>query len=316
MSASPNPVGKLSPTVSGRPVPAARSRSLRPDVTTIAGLVIGLGGILAGLLLEGGTLQEITRPTAALIVFGGTLGALLLTTPFRVLKIAAARLSTVFFEHRQSPEELIESLIVLATKARKEGIVSLESELGKTQDPFLAKALEFAVDGVDGKELRSMMELEIQLEQAQSEEAARVFTAAGGYAPTIGIIGAVLGLMQVMKNLSNIEDVGRGIATAFVATIYGVGSANLIFLPIGNRIRSQIHARRQLRELTLKGAISIVEGMNPRLTRSMLEAYVRHWTAGGTVRAGGSSATFGGISPRRATTRPALPQEGLGTRNG
>ena len=141
-------------------------------------------------------------------------------------------------------------------------------------DPFMRKALNLAVDGTDLEELRSIMELEIDLHEAYSEEAAKVFDAGGGYAPTIGIIGAVLGLIQVMKNLNNISEVGHGIAVAFVATIYGVALANVFLLPAGSKIRGRAALERRLRELVLTGVIAILEGSNPKMIRNKLEAYL------------------------------------------
>jgi chemotaxis protein MotA len=252
----------------------------KPDLASFLGLAVALGGILGGMIMEGGSLREVAQPTAALIVLGGTLGALMVTTPLRVLRNALSKLPVVFFVHVHSPAAAIGRIIDYASKARKNGIVSLEADLATIRDPFVKKALTLAVDGSDVKEIRGMMELELSLESRLYDDAAKVFTAAGGYAPTIGIIGAVLGLMQVMKNLENITEVGRGIATAFVATVYGVGAANLLFLPVGNKIKAIFQAERHMKELVLLGVIGITEGMNPKLIRSKLEAFESHWQAG------------------------------------
>jgi chemotaxis protein MotA len=232
-------------------------------------------GTLGGLILEKGKVQDVAQVTAALIVLGGTLGAVMVTTPIGVLLSAAAKLSHVFFESRHAPDAIIEQIIAYATKARKQGIVSLESETESIEDPFLRKALSLAVDGTDLQELRRMMELDISLEEQRGEAEARVYEAAGGYAPTIGIIGAVLGLIQVMKHLANIDEVGHGIAVAFVATVYGVGAANLFFLPAGGKLRSRLQAAVEIRELMLEGVLGIAEGLNPKLIRIKLEAYAR-----------------------------------------
>jgi len=200
-------------------------------MATIGGLTLALVGTLGGLILEKGKVQDVAQVTAALIVLGGTLGAVMVTTPIGVLRSAARRLSDVFFESRHAPDAIIERIIAYATKARKQGIVSLETETNLIEDPFLRKALSLAVDGTDLQEIRRMMELDITLEEQRGEAEAKVYEAAGGYAPTVGIIGAVLGLIQVMKHLANIDEVGHGIAVAFVATVYGVGLANLFFLP-------------------------------------------------------------------------------------
>jgi chemotaxis protein MotA len=258
-----------------------KNHGSRPDLATLAGLVVALGGIIGGLLLEGGHIAQILQGTAAMIVFGGTLGAVMVTTPFSVLRGAAKRLLAVFFERAQSPEDAIEEIIGYATKARKNGIVSLETEADSAAEPFLRKALGLAVDGTDLQELRKMMELEIAMQEQRGEAEAKVFEAAGGYAPTIGIIGAVLGLIQVMQKLADIEEVGRGIGVAFVATVYGVGSANIFFLPACNKIRARIAREIQMKELMLEGIVGIVEGLNPKLIRIKLGAYLERAAGGG-----------------------------------
>lgn len=245
----------------------------RPDFATLGGLVVGVGGILTGMLLEGGKVKDVAQFTAALIVFGGTLGAVMMTTPLPVLLRAARQLGSIFFDRSDTPDAVIEEIIEYATQARKQGIVSLEQQAAAVQDPFLRKALNLAVDGIDMSQIRSIMELEITLMEQDREMEAKVFDCAGGYSPTIGIIGAVLGLIQVMKNLANIDEVGRGIAVAFVATVYGVASANLIFLPAGNKLKARLRDAVRIREVMLEGVLSIVEGLNPKLIRTKLEAY-------------------------------------------
>jgi chemotaxis protein MotA len=256
--------------------PAKPSKGgIKPDLASLGGLLLAFGGILGGLILEGGNLKDVAQVTAAMIVLGGTIGAVMVTTPVGVLLRAAKKLPVVFLDRQESAAAVTEDIIAFATKARKSGIVSLEQEAAAIQDPFLKKALELAIDGMDLNELRSMMELEISLEEQRGEEEAKVYEAAGGYAPTIGIIGAVLGLIQVMKHLENIEEVGKGIAVAFVATVYGVGSANIFFLPAANKIKARLRQTIRLREQMLEGVVGIVEGLNPKLIRSKLEAYAR-----------------------------------------
>ncbi len=259
---------------SSQPARPPAKTSSRPDLASVGGLLVALVGILGGMMLEGGKLKEVLQPTAAMIVFGGTFGAVMLTMPLHALQGAAKRLVSVFLDKQDRPEAAMEEIIGYATKARKSGIVSLEQEADSVQDRFLRKALGLAVDGADLQELRKIMDLEISIEEQRAEAEAKVFEAAGGYSPTIGIIGAVLGLIQVMKNLANIDEVGRGIATAFVATIYGVGAANVLFLPAANKLRARAQAASQLRELVLEGVVGIVEGLNPKLIRTKLEAFV------------------------------------------
>ena len=250
-----------------------RAGALRPDMATLAGLLLAAAGILGGLVLEGGKVTDITQITALMIVLGGTIGAVMVTTPLSVLIRAAKKLGAVFFERTHNPGQVIDEIISYASKARKDSIISLENELDKIHDPFMQKALTLAIDGTDLREIRKMMELDIVLTEKSSESCAKVYECAGGYAPTIGIIGAVLGLIQVMKHLENIEEVGRGIAVAFVATVYGVASANLFFLPVANKIKIRAQQASEMRELMLEGVCSIAEGLNPKLIRLKLESF-------------------------------------------
>ncbi len=253
-----------------------KSPGKKPDVATLGGIVIALGGIVGGLLLEGGQISDIAQGTAAIIVLGGTLGAVMVNTPMNTMLGAGKRLMGIFLVKATAPELVIERIIDYATRARKGGIVSLEQEAGSVPDPFLKKALNLAVDGTDLQELRRMLELEISLDEHHAEAEAKVFEAAGGYAPTIGIIGAVMGLIQVMKNLADIDEVGHGIAVAFVATVYGVAVANIFFLPAANKIKARAHEEIRVKEMIVEGISGIVEGLNPKLIRTKLEAYAPH----------------------------------------
>jgi chemotaxis protein MotA len=258
--------------VKSRPI-AARASSRRPDFATIGGLILAAGGIIGGLIMEGGKLRDISQLTAAIIVLGGTCGAVMVSTPMSVLLGAAQRLVHVMVDKTDDPRLVIDELIGFAAAARRNGLVKLEDDAMQVRDPFLRKALNLAVDGTDLQEIRGMMELEIELSENRAFAEARVFESGGGYSPTIGIIGAVLGLIQVMKHLANIDEVGRGIAVAFVATVYGVASANILFLPAGSKLRSRMQAAVQMRELMLEGVLGIAEGLNPKLIRIKLEAY-------------------------------------------
>jgi chemotaxis protein MotA len=293
------------------PAPAAkpdknskRGSSLKPDFATAGGIALAFGGIVGGLLLEGGKIRDITQITAAMIVLGGTFGAVMVTTPMRVLRGAIKRLVNVVMDNTQSPDAAIEEIIGYAMKARKNGLVSLEKEADTIENPFLKKALNLAVDGTDLQELQKMMELEIQLEEGRGMAEAKVFENAGGYSPTIGIIGAVLGLIQVMKNLANIEEVGHGIAVAFVATVYGVGLANIFLLPGASKIKARIEQDIEMKELILQGVVGIVEGLNPKLIRSKLEAY-RHPEPVKAVKAGKPAAEKTAVSAPPAGAQPA-----------
>jgi len=253
--------------------PKSKSSS-KPDFATIGGLLLALGGIAGGLMMDGGKVQDIAQISAAVIVLGGTIGAVMITTPLSVLIRAAKQLGSVFFFKTESVSQKVDEIIEFATQARKNGIVSLESQASAIADPFLKKALGLAVDGIEPAKIRDIMELEIVLFEEHAEAESKVFEAAGGYAPTIGIIGAVLGLIQVMKNLANIDEVGRGIAVAFVATVYGVASANIFFLPAAAKLKARAHDIIQTRELMLEGILGIAEGINQKLIKIKLEAYL------------------------------------------
>jgi chemotaxis protein MotA len=271
------PAAKESSKAAGKPSTAAKPKasSSKLDLATLGGIALALLGIVGGLLLEKGSIQDIAQGTAALIVLGGTFGAVLVTNPLSVVIRAFAGAKNIVVERVVPPESIIELLIQYATKARKNGIVSLESEAAYVDDPFLRKALGMAVDGTDLQEIKKMMEIDINLTEQAAESEAKVWEAAGGYAPTIGIIGAVLGLIQVMKHLEDIKEVGHGIAVAFVATVYGVGSASILFLPAANKLRARMRQVTLLRDMTMEGVIGIVEGLNPTLIRMKLQSFIQ-----------------------------------------
>ncbi len=245
------------------------------DKGTVAGIVLSFGGITTGLLLEGGKFSQVLQPTAALIVAGGTIGAVLLQFPLSTVISSVIELRTVLFEPRSRASDEIQRLTMLAQKARRDGIISLDAELPAIDSPFMRRALMLAVDGTESTELRAIMQLELDSSAEAEDELPRVYEAAGGFSPTIGIIGAVLGLIQVMQHLDKIDQVGRGIAVAFVATIYGVGFANLIALPIAGKLRHRLRLRQILRELTLEGVVSILEGINPRILEAKLTGFLQ-----------------------------------------
>ena|SRR5271155_1268090 len=244
------------------------------DKSSFGGIVLAAGGILGGLIIEGGSVAQIMQPTAAMIVLGGTIGAVMVQFPLPVVITAAKRMVHVFIEPVDHGKAMVEEIVGYAVKARKDGIVALDQELPKVSDPLLRKALMLAVDGTEPEELRKMMELELDNMATHEEKIPQVFEAAGGFAPTIGIIGAVLGLIQVMQHLDNIDEVGKGIAVAFVATIYGVGASNLLFLPSAGKLKIRIHHDQVVREMLLDGVISIMEGVNPRMLETKLLSYL------------------------------------------
>lgn len=243
------------------------------DLATILGLVIAFGSILLGQALEGGHIGSIAQPTAAIIVVGGTIGAVAVQFPAATLKQTLREIGRIFRPDASTNEDIVATLVLLANKARREGLVALEKDAAAVTDDFLRRSLELAVDGTEAKGLRAAMELEIGHFEEEGEAPAKVLEAGGGYAPTVGILGAVLGLIHVMENLSDPSKLGSGIAVAFVATIYGVGMANLLFLPMAGKLKMRHREQTVRMELILEGVCSIAEGENPRLIERKLSVY-------------------------------------------
>ena len=261
------------------------------DIASIGGIILAVVGILAGMMIEGGSIAQITQPTAAMIVGGGTIGAVMLQFPLSIFLAAVKQLMKVFLHKSEDGEAILAQLVDFANKARRSGIVSLDSELANVHDPFLKQALMLAVDGTEPAEVRNIMQLELDNKSEIEEKIPAVFEAAGGYSPTVGIIGAVLGLIQVMKNLSNIDEVGRGIAVAFVATIYGVAIANLICLPAAGKLKFRHREEQMIKEMMLEGVISIIEGMNPRMIETKLRTFLFDSKAPADSKAAGAAKT-------------------------
>jgi chemotaxis protein MotA len=245
----------------------------RFDVATIAGLLAAFGFILLGNHIEGGHVAAIVQPTAALIVFGGTLGSVLISFPIRSVLTALKASRELFQDSADEPAKRIEEILRYAQLARKDGILALEQEIEKVSDSYMKAALMMVVDGFDSATIREALENEIAEREEQGEIPAKVFECAGGYSPTIGIIGAVLGLIHVMANLADISKVGAGIAVAFVATIYGVGAANIVFLPAANKLKIKHRQRMILHEMTLFGTLGLQQGQNPRAIAARLTPF-------------------------------------------
>jgi chemotaxis protein MotA len=246
----------------------------RFDPTVVVGLTIAAICILGGLVLEKGDIRDVTQVTAALIVFGGTIGAVVVSTPQSTLMSAVKRAPSVFWNNSgRFGEVLQEQLVSFAVTARRSGLTALEPVIQDIDDRFLHKAMMLLVDRYPANEIRQLLETDMDLVERQADTDAKVFDSAGGYAPTIGIVGAVLGLIQVMKHLDNMSEVGRGIAIAFVATVYGVSVANLVFLPLGSKIRNQARAASKMHQMIIEGVIAIHEGKNPRLIWQLLAPF-------------------------------------------
>ena len=244
------------------------------DRLTLLGLVVGLTGIMAGQILEGGDLSILFQGAAFLIVFGGTLGAVMVQCPTKVFFMAIKMSRWAFVTPRLHSRDMARQLMEWSVLARKEGILALEARTSDIDDPFLEKGLQLLVDGNSAEKIREVLDVDTHSWEQLRWQSARVWEAAAGYSPTIGIIGAVLGLMHVMQNLGEPSKLGGGIAVAFVATIYGVAFANLLFLPVANKLKSIIMQQTHMREMVVDGLVGIANGDNPRLIEIKLQSYI------------------------------------------
>lgn len=244
------------------------------DILSILGLTVGLVAIIGGNALEGGHIDALANGPAALIVIGGTLGAAMLQTPLATFSHAFRILRWTFFPPSVYMKENIAKVIEWSLTARKEGLLGLEVIAEDERDAFARKGLQLLVDGGEPESIRGILEVELLTQEDKDINAAKVFEAMGGYSPTIGIIGAVMGLIHVMGNLADPSKLGAGIATAFVATIYGVGMANLILLPIAQKIKTTVRHQSSQREMMIEGLIAIADGENPRTIELKLEGYL------------------------------------------
>jgi chemotaxis protein MotA len=245
------------------------------DFLSILGILLAFGAILGGNALEGGQIDSLVNGPAMVIVFGGTVGAILLQTPVNIFLHALRTAGTVFFTPKILLDPAIEKIVGWSNIARKEGLLGLEMIAEEEPDLFVRKGMQLLVDGSEPEVIRTIMEVELESKEQHDLHAAKVFESMGGYSPTIGIIGAVMGLIHVMENLADPSRLGAGIATAFVATIYGVGLANLFLLPFGNKLKSLALGRSHYREMMIEGIISIAEGENPRNIESKLKGYLK-----------------------------------------
>jgi chemotaxis protein MotA len=244
------------------------------DKISVAGLFLGLAAILVGQVLEGGHVGSLIQPTAFLIVIGGTLGAVMLQSPLQVFMNGLRMVRWVFVPPTTQPQQLITQIVAWSQVARKEGLLALEAQITTVPEPFMRKGLQLLVDGAEPERLREVLEVEIGAWEEQMKLSAKIWESAGGYSPTIGILGAVMGLIHVMENLTDPSKLGAGIAVAFVATIYGVGAANLIFLPVAKKLLANIARLVAMREMFVDGLVGIANGDNPRVIESRMQGYV------------------------------------------
>ncbi len=244
------------------------------DFSSLIGIAVALAGIVGGQLLEGGYAGSLLQSAAFVIVLGGTAGAVMVQNPARVFARGVSMAKWVVVPPEFEPQRLIADILRWSHAARKEGLLALDQHASMAADGLARKGLQLLVDGAEPEKLREAMEGEIITFEEYHRQAARIWEAAGGYAPTIGILGAVLGLIHVMENLSDPARLGSGIAVAFVATIYGVGLANLVFLPIANKLKALIAKQVLVREILVDGLVAIANGENPRMIENRLFGYV------------------------------------------
>ena len=274
------------------PAPASQDRvrpSRRIDIVFVLGLAIAFGAIVAGVHSAGISLSYFFQPTGALIVVGGTLGVMLITTPRTSLRHSFGRVLDLIASEEVNRETLIEEIIFYARVARRGGLLSVEPLVQQAAHPFLEQALQLALDIGNRAELQIVLETELRMRERQGETDAKTLEVAGGFAPTIGIIGTVIGLIEVLRQFSNSQSIGLGIGTAFVSTLYGLALANLLLLPAAHRIRARVAENFDIQELIMEGTLSIVDTVHPALIRMRLNAFLRP------------------ASTRRASPEPASP---------
>ncbi|MDH5427618.1 MAG: flagellar motor protein [Nitrospirota bacterium] len=244
------------------------------DILSVLGILIALGSIVGGQHLEGGHLSSILQFTAFLIVFGGTIGAVMLQFPMSIFLKSLGAAGMVFGNVNVDMKGVITQVVELSNVSRKQGLLALEGQMKNIKDPFMAKGVQLVVDGTEPPKIREILEVEVGVIEEEYTSYAKVYEAFGGYAPCVGIIGAVLGLIHVMENLADPSALGGGIAVAFVATVYGVGLANLIFLPMGNKIKIKAKDLIAGKLMVVEGLMSVAQGENPRMIEEKLSGFL------------------------------------------
>jgi len=245
------------------------------DWGSIVGLLLALGGVFIGQALEGGKLESLFQPAAFMIVVFGTCGAVVLQSGIGRFVRAIKMAKQAFVQAEDHSAAVMSDITLWSNTARREGLLALERFLDAVRDPFMSKALRLIIDGADPVKLRDLLENDISAYEMEEKLAAKVWDAAGGYSPTVGILGAVLGLIHVMENLSDPSRLGSGIAVAFVATIYGVGLANLVFLPIGSKLKTIVGKEVMRRERLVDAFVGIASGENPRMIEERIAVYLK-----------------------------------------
>lgn len=244
------------------------------DLATVLGLVTAIGSLLTAVLVEGGHLRSLVNVSAAIIVFGGTFGATLTSQPLRLMLRSPIILKNAILGQLMEPREAITALVELATVARREGVLALESRLEALRDPFLRKGLQLVIDGTDPELVRDILETELATQSDRHRTGSKVFLTMGGLAPTLGVTGTVMGLVNMMEKINDPSTMGPAIASAFIATLYGVASANLIFIPIGNKLAARSAQESFVREMMLEGIVALQAGQSPMLIAEKLHAFL------------------------------------------
>jgi chemotaxis protein MotA len=244
------------------------------DLATIIGLVLAWGAFFGSIAMEGGDLKALLNPSAALLVFGGTTGASMIGFPLSTLTGLPAVIKHAFLGKETDVTQVIKMLVGFAEKARREGLLALEEEAREVDDPFLRKGIQLAIDGTDPELVREILETDIHHLGTRHQQGAAFFATMGGFAPTLGVIGTVSGLVHMLANLSDPGSMGPSIAAAFIATLYGVSTANLIFLPLANKLKHASAAETNAREIVMEGILSIQGGDNPRIVEEKLKSFL------------------------------------------
>lgn len=257
------------------------------DITTIVGLIIGFAALIVAFLLEGGGISALYSETALLIVLGGTIGATVCSFPLDELKKVPALFRIAFQEHVHNFMDLIDEIVRLADQARREGLLSLEQNLAEINDPFIKLGLQLVIDGIEGTLLRDLLETEVYCMEERHKNGYAIFDTAGGFAPTMGIIGTVMGLVNVLSNMDDPGSLGPAIAVAFLATLYGIGTANLLWIPIGAKLKNRSKMERLYRELALEGILALQAGENPGFIRQKLRVFLDQKTRAAEVEGRG-----------------------------
>lgn len=244
------------------------------EIATIIGLVLGLGAMVGSMIIEGGNPMSLLNVPAAVIVFGGSAGALFVAFPLKQVLRLPGTIAQCFKPYKGDPMTLIELFVKLADQARRDGLLSLEEEARKIEDDFIKKGVMLIVDGVDPSIVQEVMETDTGQVAERHKEGIEMLKALGGYGPTMGIIGTVMGLVNVLSRLSDPENLGHSIATAFIATLYGVASANILWLPMANKLKQKNQSEMNAREIALQGVLAVQAGENPRIVREKLESFL------------------------------------------